>query len=47
MDEKKLIANYKKNGEEILYKMIKVLMKAQRKAEDKKYRETLEKLKLV
>lgn len=41
----KLVEDYEKKGHEIIYEMTKVLMRAQKKADDKKYRESLSKLK--
>ena len=43
MDKKKIAASHKAYGGEIISKMIKILMVAQRKVDDKKYRETIEK----
>jgi len=45
MDKKAPLKRYQNEAGDIISKMIKVLMVAQRKVDDKKYRETLEKLK--
>lgn len=45
MDQKTIIKNYKDEGASILAKMVKILVRAQRKVDDKKYRQTLEKIK--
>lgn len=46
MDDK-IVNDYKKRGQDIIYEMTKVLMKTQKKADDKKYREALSKLKEI
>lgn len=40
----KILSEYEKEGEKIISKMLNVLMRAQRKADDLKYRRTLEAL---
>jgi hypothetical protein len=47
MDKEKLIRDYKNDGHEILLKIIDLINRASQKVEDKKYKETLEKLKLL
>ena len=46
MDDK-IADDYRKRGQDIIYEMTKVLMRAQKKADDKKYRELLAKLKQI
>ena len=43
-DSQLVVKEYKQKGNEILSKMIKVLMRAQRKVDDSVYRKTLEKM---
>lgn len=47
MDRKAILKKYQDEGASIIAKMVTVLMRAQRKVDDKKYRETIEKLKKI
>jgi hypothetical protein len=44
MDRKAILKNYQEEAEEIISKMVRVLMVSQRKVDDEKYRKTLESL---
>ena len=42
--QSEIVKEYEEKGDEIIARMYKILERAQRKVEDKKYREILEKL---
>ena len=44
--QEKVLKEYKEKGEEIISEMFKVLLRAQRKNDDIKYRKILQKLKI-
>lgn len=43
-DKQKILNQYEKDGEEIINKMLQILLRAQRKIDDVAYRKTLEKV---
>jgi len=47
MDQKTIMKNYQEEYANIIAKMVKVLVRAQRKIDDKKYRDALEALKKI
>jgi len=44
IDKQKILDQYEKDGEEIINKMLQVLMRAQRKVDDPAYKKVLEEL---
>lgn len=42
--KEKILSDYQKKSDEIIHEMYKIITRAQRKVDDKSYREALEKL---